>query len=226
MGGASDCMQDWDQTLPGRADAGDPPKTLVLVARPSLTANDCMTPPITLVTDEGSKIHIDAVSTTTVQTLSGHEPDNGQVLTVTPLLDDTGVEISALLLTNNGFEEPGIPGVRLATVSGLTVETDAYGRYHIAAVDVPRWDRGGNFILKLDHRTLPNGSKIISENPRVIRLTEALMTRINFSVDLPNIVTHRVTDQIAPVRFRSGSWGISTEYADALRNMLARYARH
>ncbi|MFK8016954.1 MAG: hypothetical protein AB8G17_16115 [Gammaproteobacteria bacterium] len=38
----------------------------------------------------------------------------------------------------NGFQdegEVGIPGVRLATVEGLLMETDAYGRYHIAGVD-------------------------------------------------------------------------------------------
>ncbi len=84
--------------------------------------------------------------------------------------------------------ERGIPGVRLATVDGLTVETDANGRYHIADVDVDRFERGANFIIKLDMATLPQRSKMISENPRVIRLTQATLSKVNFAVKLPDTV--------------------------------------
>ena len=38
-------------------------------------------------------------------------------------------------IENRGMGESGIPGVRLATVGGLLIETDEYGRYHIADVD-------------------------------------------------------------------------------------------
>jgi uncharacterized repeat protein (TIGR01451 family) len=80
--------------------------------------------------------------------------------------------------------EPGIPGVRLATVSGLSVETDAFGRYHIADVDVERFERGANFIVKIDPYSLPEDAEFISENPRVIRLTQATMSKVNFAVQL------------------------------------------
>lgn len=33
--------------------------------------------------------------------------------------------------------EPGLPGVRLATVNGVLVTTDANGRFHIACADLP-----------------------------------------------------------------------------------------
>lgn len=82
--------------------------------------------------------------------------------------------------------ERGIAGVRLATVSGLTIETDAFGRYHLADVEVERFERGANFILKLDTASLPYGAELISENPRVIRLTQATMSRINFAVAMPD----------------------------------------
>ena len=84
-----------------------------------------------------------------------------------------------------GPMELGVAGVRLATLGGLTVETDAHGRFHIADVDVARFERGANFVLKLDPATLPAGASVASRsNPRVVRLTQALMTSIDFPVRL------------------------------------------
>jgi len=45
--------------------------------------------------------------------------------------------------------------------------------------------RGRNFILKVDPKSLPQGAKFTTENPRVIRITSALMQKINFGVQLP-----------------------------------------
>ena len=50
----------------------------------------------------------------------------------------------------NGYQdkgELGLANVRLATVRGLLVTTDKYGRYHVACADVPNPDRGSNFIM-------------------------------------------------------------------------------
>ncbi|MDH3620168.1 MAG: hypothetical protein OER91_04710 [Gammaproteobacteria bacterium] len=82
--------------------------------------------------------------------------------------------------------EPGIAGVRLATVDGLLIETDAMGRFHLADVDVARFERGGNFIIKLDESTLPEGARVVSENPRLIRLTQATMSKVNFAIEYPD----------------------------------------
>ncbi|WP_299874013.1 hypothetical protein [uncultured Cocleimonas sp.] len=85
---------------------------------------------------------------------------------------------------NNGIQdtnEYGIPGVRLATVSGLLLETDGYGRYHIPDNKInPKLSR--NFIVKIDAASLPTGSIIQSENPRVVRLTNGSLNKINFAV--------------------------------------------
>ncbi|MEL6686341.1 MAG: Ig-like domain-containing protein [Pseudomonadota bacterium] len=92
----------------------------------------------------------------------------------------------------NGLQdigEDGLPGTRLATVKGLLVTTDEHGRYHIACAAVPNASIGSNFILKLDPRTLPTGYRMVSENPRVIRLTRGKMSRANFAVSLPRVVT-------------------------------------
>lgn len=81
--------------------------------------------------------------------------------------------------------EAGIPGVRIASVSGVLVTTDRFGRYHMDDLQIERFTRGRNFILKVDPSTLPKGSRFTTENPRVIRLTQGLLQKINFGVRIP-----------------------------------------
>lgn len=91
----------------------------------------------------------------------------------------------------NGYQdqgEVGLPGVRIATVNGLLVTTDQYGRYHITCADVPNADRGSNFILKLDERTLPSGYRMTTENPRVKRVTRGKMSKFNFGASIHRVV--------------------------------------
>ncbi len=85
---------------------------------------------------------------------------------------------------NNGIQdinEHGIPGVRLATVTGLVLETDGYGRYHIPDKYINS-TYAQNFILKIDAASLPIGSIIQSENPRVIRLTSRSLNKVDFAI--------------------------------------------
>jgi len=99
-----------------------------------------------------------------------------------------GTEVLNITITNAGIHEEGIPGVRLATVEGLLIETDQFGRYHVAGVDTGHFSHGTNYIIKVDDATLPEGSLFTTENPRVQRLTQGLMTRFNFGVDLPDLI--------------------------------------
>ncbi|MDR8014365.1 DUF7933 domain-containing protein [Ectopseudomonas guguanensis] len=91
----------------------------------------------------------------------------------------------------NGYQdegEPGLPGVRLATPRGWLVTTDAHGRYHIACADVPSEMRGSNFIIKVDERTLPSGYRIVTENPRVVRMTQGRLVKANFGASIHRVV--------------------------------------
>ncbi|WP_133621671.1 SdrD B-like domain-containing protein, partial [Hydromonas duriensis] len=88
----------------------------------------------------------------------------------------------------NGIQdegEPGIPGVRLATVEGLLIETDAYGRYHIEGINPGQWARGSNFIVKVDMTTVPEGAVPTTQNPLVKRLTQGLPGLFNFGFRVP-----------------------------------------
>ena len=97
----------------------------------------------------------------------------------------------------NGYQdagEPGIPNVRLATVNGLLVTTDAQGRYHVTCAMVPNELRGSNFIMKLDERTLPTGFRVTTENPRDVRLTSGKISKLNFGATIHRVVRLDVND--------------------------------
>ena len=104
----------------------------------------------------------------------------------------------------NGYQdqgEPGIPGVRLSTVRGLLVTTDAEGRFHVPCPDIPNADRGSNFVMKLDDRTLPSGYRLTTENPRDVRLTSGKLSKLNFGATI-----HRVVRlELADAAFESGT---------------------
>jgi large repetitive protein len=84
--------------------------------------------------------------------------------------------------------EPGLPGVRVATVKGLLITTDKFGRFHVACGEIPDADIGSNFIMKVDARTLPTGYRMTTENPRTVRLTRGKVTKINFGAAITRVV--------------------------------------
>ncbi len=97
----------------------------------------------------------------------------------------------------NGYQdegEPPLPNVRLATVRGLLVTTDAEGRFHVTCAMVPNELRGSNFIMKLDERTLPSGYRLTTENPRVVHLTRGKMSKLNFGAAIHRVVRLELTD--------------------------------
>ena len=61
--------------------------------------------------------------------------------------------------------EPGIPGVRIATVNGVLITTDEFGRFHVPCAALPA-DIGSNFTLKLDPRTLDRKSTRLNSSHR------------------------------------------------------------
>jgi hypothetical protein len=86
--------------------------------------------------------------------------------------------------------------VRLVTARGLIANSDEYGRFHIDCAAVPDEDRGSNFILKLDDRTLPTGYRVTSENPQVQRATRGKMLRYNFGATIQHVVSLDISDGV------------------------------
>ena len=106
----------------------------------------------------------------------------------------------------NGIQdsgERGIPGVRLATVTGMLIQTDGYGRYHIADANSGGFGgRGKNYIVKVDKTTLPEGATLTTENPRVLRITSSGLNVIDFGVKLPKIERFSKERKITKVRLK------------------------
>ena len=120
----------------------------------------------------------------------------------------------------NGYEdegEPGIAGVRLATVKGVLITTDAHGRFHVACADLPDPSIGSNFILKLDTRTLPTGFRLTTENPRVVRLTAGKMTKMNFGAMIGRVVKLDLNGDA----FVNGKADLKPEWRAGLGDLIA-----
>lgn len=97
----------------------------------------------------------------------------------------------------NGYQdggEPGLPDVRVVTLNGILVTTDADGRFHVACAAIPNEYRGSTFVMKLDERTLPSGYRVTTENPRDVRLTRGKLTKLNFGATIHRVVRVEVDD--------------------------------
>ncbi|MCT7377592.1 hypothetical protein [Chelativorans salis] len=100
-------------------------------------------------------------------------------------------------INRNGYQdegEPGLADVRVATVDGLLITTDQHGRFNVACADLPDGRIGSTFIMKLDPRTLPTGYRIVSENPRTVRLTAGKASRVNFAAAVGRVVRLDLND--------------------------------
>ncbi|MEM1340730.1 MAG: hypothetical protein AAGF68_00325 [Pseudomonadota bacterium] len=111
-------------------------------------------------------------------------------------------------------EERGLPGVRLVTLDGLVITTDDNGLFSVPCAALPA-DRGSNFLLSLDERTLPLGFSMTTENPRVMRLTPGMLIEMNFGA--------RLEDQVR-IDLNAHAFGQGSALSAELRQGLASLA--
>jgi hypothetical protein len=125
------------------------------------------------------------------------EPASGEAQATVRVIPDPTFDCTDVIgkvfddANHNGYQDPGekgLPGVRLATARGLLVTSDEHGRFHITCAVVPDENRGSNFILKVDDRSLPSGYRITTENPRVQRVTRGKMAKFNFGATIHKVV--------------------------------------
>lgn len=120
---------------------------------------------------------------------------------------------------SNGYQdqgEPGLPGVRVATVKGWLITTDKYGRFHVPCAALPDQRIGSNFIMKLDTRTLPTGYRLTTENPRVVRLTAGKMTKLNFGASIGRVVRLDLENEA----FEHNSTELKQEWSDGIDELI------
>lgn len=112
--------------------------------------------------------------------------------------------------------ERGIAGARVATVRGLVVTSDEFGRFSIPCAALPAGAIGSNFILKLDEDSLPRGAAVLTENPRVIRLTPGRVARVFFGVTTLRDIEVQVSD----AAFLSGRANLSPDWRVQLDGLI------
>ncbi len=124
----------------------------------------------------------------------------------------------------NGYQdqgERGIPNVRVATARGLLVTTDAEGRFHVACAAIPQADRGSNFVMKLDERTLPSGYRVTSENPRDVRVTRGKMVKLNFGATVHKVLRLEVDGRA----FAPQATDLAPQWQDKAHALLPQLAQ-
>jgi uncharacterized repeat protein (TIGR01451 family) len=97
----------------------------------------------------------------------------------------------------NGIQddgEEGLPGARVVTARGLQATTDQYGRYHITCAIAPNENRGSNFVLKLDDRSLPSGFRISTDQVQVKRVTRGKALEFNFGASIHRVIGIDLSD--------------------------------
>lgn len=123
----------------------------------------------------------------------------------------------------NGYQdqgESGIPNVRVVTARGLLVTTDADGRFHVACAAIPQADRGSNFVMKLDERTLPSGYRVTTENPRDVRVTRGKMVKLNFGATVHKVLRLEVDGRA----FESDDHHLSKQWHEQVEQLLVQLA--
>ncbi|MEJ8855337.1 isopeptide-forming domain-containing fimbrial protein [Variovorax robiniae] len=214
-------------TITGRQTEADLPDNHKVVIRQRLNAPS-FTDDFVLTNSEGVTVRMDASGKTTVEKsgdaakgLNGAEPTVERVVTKVE-----GGYVVDYIVRNAGIDERGIPGVRIASVEGLIMETDQFGRYNLVGINGGDTNRGRNFILKVDPSTLPEGATFTTANPLVRRITPGLPVRFDFGVKLPTQKLNApatVSDiELGEVLFAPNSTAVRKENLPVIEKLAAK----
>jgi large repetitive protein len=119
----------------------------------------------------------------------------------------------------NGLQddgEAGLPGVRVVTAQGLQATTDRYGRFHITCAITPNENRGSNFVLKLDDRTLPSGFRMSTDRLQIKRATRGKGLKFDFGASIHRVVAIDLSD----AAFEPGKTEIRVQWRPRLDVLL------
>jgi uncharacterized repeat protein (TIGR01451 family) len=122
-------------------------------------------------------------------------------------------------VNRNGMQdngEEGLPGVRVVTATGLEATTDQYGRFHITCAITPNEDRGSNFVMKLDDRTLPSGFRMSTDQVQIKRATRGKALKIDFGASIHRVVAIDLSD----AAFEPGKTEIRVQWRSRVNLLL------
>jgi len=159
-----------------------------------------------------------------VDSLAG-KPLSGEATATVRVVPDQTFDCTDVLgkvfndVNRNGVQdngEDGLPGVRVVTATGLTATTDRYGRFHITCAITPNEDRGSNFVLKLDDRTLPSGFRMSTDQVQIKRATRGKALKFDFGASIYRVVAIDLSDAV----FESGATEIRVQWRPRINVLL------
>ncbi|KAF1712607.1 hypothetical protein CSC70_03640 [Pseudoxanthomonas kalamensis DSM 18571] len=217
--------------ISGRASTADPVGAHQVVIRQRLKEL-AFTDDFMLTSAQGVTVRMDAAGQTTVER-SGQAAKGltaADPVVQRKVSQGEGGYIVDYVIGNAGIDERGIPGVRIASVEGLLVETDQFGRYHLEGIDGGNLARGRNFILKVDKATLPSGAVFSTDNPLLRRVTQGVPVRFDFGVTLPEVEIQGGSEQVelelGEVFFAPGSAEVREQYLPAIEQIAEQVQRY
>ncbi|MDQ8050858.1 OmpA family protein [Luteibacter sp.] len=214
-------------SIAARGSNADPAELHQVVVRQRLRQAR-FTDDFVLTSAQGVTVRMDAQGATHVERsgeagkgLNAAAPDVERVVS-----ESAGGVTVDYVVRNQGVDERGIPGVRIASVEGLLMETDQFGRYHLVGIEGGAWGRGRNFVLKVDPVTLPPGSTFTTDNPLLRRITPGVPVRFDWGVHLPEAAieagTQAVEAVLGKVMFAPGGSSIAPKHLPAVERMVAQ----
>ncbi|NCT70393.1 MAG: DUF11 domain-containing protein [Xanthomonadaceae bacterium] len=217
--------------MAGRQSEADPVQARQVVIRQTLRELS-FTDDFVLTNDQGVTVRMDRNGVTSLETTG----DAAKGLTAAMptverrIAQGEGGYVVDYVIGNAGIEERGVPGVRIATVEGLLIETDQFGRYHLAGLSGGAWERGRNVVLKVDPSTLPAGTRMTTDNPLLRRVTPGVPVRFDWGVVLPEQVIEGGSEQLelelGEVQFAPGSAALPPRYQPLVTAMAAKVREH
>ena len=218
-------------TVEGRQSEADPAQGRQVVIRQTLRELS-FTDDFVLTNDQGVTVRMDRNGVTSLETTG--EAAKGLTAAMPTVerrvAQGEGGYVVDYVIGNAGIEERGVPGVRIATVEGLLIETDQFGRYHLAGLSGGAWERGRNVVLKVDPSTLPAGTRMTTDNPLLRRVTPGVPVRFDWGVVLPEQVIEGGREQLelelGEVQFAPGSAALPPRYQPLVTAMAAKVREH
>lgn len=218
-------------TVEGRQSEADPVSGGQVVIRQTLR-EPVFTDDFVLTSDQGVTLRMDRNGVTSVETRGEAAKGLTAAMPIVERRMAQGADgyVVDYVIGNAGIEERGVPGVRIATVEGLLIETDQFGRYHLAGLSGGTWERGRNVVLKVDPSTLPAGTSMTTDNPLLRRVTPGVPVRFDWGVVLPEQVIEGGSEQLelelGEVQFAPGSAALPARYQPLVGAMAAKVREH
>jgi uncharacterized repeat protein (TIGR01451 family)/uncharacterized repeat protein (TIGR02543 family) len=217
--------------MEGRQSDADPVSGRQVLVRQTLRTLS-FTDDFVLTSDQGVTLRMDRNGVTSLETTG--EAAKGLTAAMPTVerrvAQGDGGYLVDYVIGNAGIEERGVPGVRIATVEGLLVETDQFGRYHLAGVSGGTWERGRNVVLKVDPSTLPAGTRMTTDNPLLRRVTPGVPVRFDWGVVLPEQLIEGARESLeldlGEVHFAPGSAALPARYQPLVSAMAAKVREH